>query len=477
MSIRDRFLSPQTSSFETEVSKLEITLANYEAIVAKIRRTTATRKSALNQHETISGTDLVEQYCLRSLLLSDKTNKTEKNALQHHFRQQNDRENFEFISNLKTEERRKIGTELARLWTANSNPKTETANRQAIDKTRKRSSAATGKIVASVFDKLPEMNDLARDEIAEIALKVGEMVTDKRMPLEAEKISGLAGVTQGLLRKKNQADPERKKQDRLPLTQWRSVVDKLAAAPDDPLAIWDEPRCFKTIARIVWIATLATGLRPIEWLSAAVIYVDAAGQRALALDHPDDARAYRETWTLAVKNAKTKSSDPTLMKTRDLKLGALDPETLDAILAMSSAAWSEGGEQEDTWRMWMGKASSWISKASLESGFHAPLSLYDARHYLSWRAKNLLNPIETAALMGHSHVRSSSGYGPRVRRRGGVGRSQLETGAVLPVAELAAVGVAAPSPADVAFIERRLTRMAGAEKIPGQPHDTLAKPR
>ena len=277
------------------------------------------------------------------------------------------------------------------------------------------------------------------------------METARRMlPDLSARAADLAGVRRGLMRERRQNSPARKRQNyECPYARWRAVADLFAPDIGDPEALFEDKRDFRRIARALWLASIATGLRPIEWLKAVVHYTHEDGRRMQAMDDLKAAQTKRSTWTMWVANAKMCTDlDVPQKRFRTLRLGDLDPETQDAVYAASTAGWSDASDDQDLWR-------TWINRLSPKAGFGAPISLYDARQYVAWRAKQLLDPFEVAALMGHANIRSSGAYGAKVRER------PKCSGRTIPQARLAQAGVAAPSADDVDFVHRRAAQMGG----------------
>ena len=355
------------------------------------------------------------------------------------------------------EQMQERGVVLAREWIALQDalgPTSTATNAHAETRVRTRAEKQARTAVKRIVKAMPANLGLDKIHAARIADKlVGEIADAAVMttlPAMRARIADLAGVRRGLTRDVRPNSTDRKRQNyECPHAQWRAVADLFAPDIGDPEALFEDKRDFRRIARALWLASIATGLRPIEWLKADVHYTDEDGRRMQAMDDLKAAQARRSTWTMWVANAKMRADlDAPQKAFRTLRLGDLDPETQDAVYAASTAGWSDASDDQDLWR-------TWINRLSPKAGFGAPISLYDARQYVAWRAKQLLDPFEVAALMGHANIRSSVAYGAKVRER------PKCSGRTIPQARLAQAGVAAPSADDVDFVHRRAAQMGG----------------
>jgi hypothetical protein len=306
----------------------------------------------------------------------------------------------------------------------------------------------------------------SKSTLDEMAAEFARREAERSLPADSALIAELAGVARGVIRDKRQNDRSRKRQNRdKTLAEWRAVANLLCPRDIDLDAIWDDPIDFGAVAKVFWLAGVATGVRPIEWADAHVRFTGEDGwpsnvseifeAEREGLDR-QNAQARRSDWSLTVVNAKRKRNmQPPPLRERQIDIGALDHETQDIIVAATRVALQPIADNMKDWRNCIARIGMRVGVIAPKAGFLAGLSLYDTRHYFAFRAKSLLDEFEVAAAMGHANIASAGGYGAQVKRR------PPRSVRPIPVAALAAEGLAAPTPHDVEFVYERTARMRG----------------
>lgn len=153
------------------------------------------------------------------------------------------------------------------------------------------------------------------------------------------------------------------------------------------------------------IATIHTGLRPIEW-------------RATSIEQFEDSRGRSWTW-LYVLNAKTTNERGNGL-VRTLDLSSLPDEVIECIKRMSERGlrWLEDGRY-DTMKSQIGQLLYTVAE-KIFSGKIKHYALYSCRHQFIANMKSLMSPEEVSALSGHavtktaisSYGKKSSSWGP-----------------------------------------------------------------
>lgn len=406
--------------------------------------------------------DLFEQLAVRSLFLAATSIQIEKMILVRNLRANDpDPETLricERLDRLPLKDMQADGGRIAGRWIARLKEVSDTKAppRRLVDdlvRRKKKEIAAVLRITAAASSVT---STLDRHTIKRIAEQVAREEAERILPEDFGLAAELAGVVRGVTRDARQNHTKRKAQNRKPHENWIAVADRLHADDFNPSDVWEEPFDYGKIARILWIAGLATGLRPIEWTAAwlSFKYADGSGGDRFFFDQHEALRQ-RSTWTLEVTNAKRKAAmRPPADVTRRIAIGHLSEPLQNAIFAASLATEFALGREPDLWRRAMTAVAMRIRTAARACGFPAGLSMYDARHYFAYRAKTLLDDYEVAAAMGHANIKSAGRYGARAQRPARANRP-------IPVAELAALGLAAPSPKDVEGVYRRAALMQG----------------
>jgi len=200
----------------------------------------------------------------------------------------------------------------------------------------------------------------------------------------------------------------------------------------DPLSIFSQKSISDPphpIARLVFEASVLTGLRPIEWLDAQM-QVFRIFDSFQAFDNGDfipftdifdrvgDPGTYLALPSaqarLVVKNAK-RTNSPAHRPTRTLILTGLPDWAMMSIFLASMIA--DAGVTPEQWVGMRNRINALISKIATETGFSDGLSLNDMRHMFQTRARRYFDEAEVAALMGHGSTSTNSHYGRRVRKK------------------------------------------------------------
>lgn len=455
-----------------------ITRATYQRKIDNLICAAQERMSVLKMEGDPSSRDLIDQLFVRALFLRIKSFQNERLILLRHIRATDQNPDIllmcDRVASLKMEAIENEGLETALRWGDRLKEVSPLslaeirADKKLLDDLTHRKTREIASVLRMMAATGPADLALAPATIKKVAAQVAGDVARTTLPADSAVIAQLAGVSRGLAPDARQNALQRKAQNRSrTLDEWIAVADHLA--PDqsvDPKTLWRAPRDFGLIARTIWIAGLATGLRPIEWINAGVFIEtpDAPdGDLPNVIDDPAEAARRRDQWVLIVQNAKRKVEMKTPVEMfRTIRIGGLDPATQDAIVAAAMATESEAAENEETWRLWMISTTKRITRVAAKAGFTASLSLYDARHYFAWRAKQALDDFEVAALMGHANIRSAGVYGARIKRPK---RSERE----IPIADLARLGIAAPSKQNVEFVYKRAAKMQGWDIDPSPP--------
>ena len=471
----------QIASSKTKLAV--ITEASYRRKIDNLIRSVSDRLARLEMAAPPSSRDLLDQLLVRAIYLARRSFYVERMILIRHLRA-NERDadvlaTCDRIARMKMEAIQNDGLTIALRWidrlkSISVQPVSEMrATAKLVDDLEKRKAKEIASLLRVTTAAGP--SDLALDvaSIKKVAAVAARELVSNVLPADSAIVAELAGLRRGVAPDARQNTTHRKAQNRSQsLSEWRAVADLLAPRqPVDPETLWNEPRDFALIARTVWIAGLATGLRPIEWVNAGVFYPGSDGSDVNVLDDPIGAAGRRDQWVMIALNAKRKSDMAVPAQSRrTLRLGFLDAETQDAIVAAAMATDSIAAEDEKLWRTWMTNVAKRIASVATKAGFSAGLSLYDARHYFAWRAKQKLDDFEVAALMGHANIRSAGAYGARVKRPD---RSERE----IPVAELAALGIAAPTKENVDFVYKRAAKMQGWDIDPSTKPDVATSDR
>lgn len=427
--------------------------------------------AALQSHPPLSAMDLVDQLAVRCLFTAPKTARNERSALTEKFRGDQDEDAVATLKSLDLDALRDRGLSLSRAWLEHLCMEGDPPSPSSVERTRRRAEKRALKMIRTADKQAHE--DVRHDKFGHaelagmVAATYAASVAARALPADSAIIADLAGIDRALLREARQNAAHRKAQNRdRPLADWLRVADLLAPEIGRADDLWEtSPPPIGRIARAIWLATLCVGVRPIEWPYSVLCFVSSGDRiKKRVFEHPQEAEEWRSTWYLAVKNSKVRADmDPPARPQREIHIGALPRDMQDAIFCASMAVEAEIADDPKRWRSLMTMVGRRIASVARQAGFEAGLTIYDARHYLAFRVKPVLDEFEVAALMGHSNIASSGAYGAQVDKR----PPRLDR--PIPADRLAELGVAAPTQNNVEFVFRRTAKMRGWDVDPNPP--------
>lgn len=148
------------------------------------------------------------------------------------------------------------------------------------------------------------------------------------------------------------------------------------------------------LAAQVFVATLVTGMRPVEWQTATA-------------SPPEGEPDFDNGVVLAVTNAKA-TNGRAHGETRELFVppGEQTDVVITALLAVKKSVIESGGR----WEIVYDGIRRAILAANIKNDSGQFVSLYTARHQFSANAKNIYTKEEVAYLMGHSSSETASNH-------------------------------------------------------------------
>lgn len=412
----------------------EKSIAAYEKVVNALIETAKRRIMVVEgSARKLSFEDLINQHFARSAVAAKSTIRSERTALLRAFLVghpeigdgQSSREAWNEIGKIKPETAIEKGEQLLRDWLAGTTQSDRRKGKAGqVEIARQKAEDAERLLRSGPVDEGVRIE--AMKAIVEWAELRPQTIVDEEM------IAELAGVKIERLGQKS----IRKEYGKTPLEKWVETGKSIAPELEHPGVIYQQKTLANpcaTTARVFFEATLATGLRPVEWLNAEFVVDDPIGNPMPAIETPDpDAAATdkKRNPRLVVENAKLALS-PTGRKYRTLRLEPLPPEIIRAILWASALRHAE--VNAENWGKIIVLVNRKIDRAAKANGFERGMSLYDLRHYFADRAKKVLPREEVAALMGHGSTKSAGAYGRKTSRGSGGGSSAVRP--LLPLAD------------------------------------------
>lgn len=436
------------------------TIASYDKAVQNLVEATQRRiKITEKADRIVTARDLIDQHYARATIFAKSTARVERTALLRAFLLgvhgvddgNPNHAAWTEIGETPIDATIANGEQLLRDWLSKTDEDAHKKNNAATDRIRKNAEDAEKLLAKHALGERVKTSE--RIKAMNAIIEWENMRQQTKIFGEVEMLALLAGFEPERLGHKG----VRREYGKVPLDKWIETGKLINPELEHPGAIYRQETLTKpitTTARVFFEATLATGLRPVEWLNTEFIVDDPLGNPMPAIDAPDpDAAAVdpKRNPRIVVENAKTTLS-PTKRNFRTLRLGELPRETIRAILWASALRHAEINAEK--WSVILVRINKAIDKAARENGFSDGMSLYDLRHFFASRAKRILPREEVAALMGHGAIYSARAYGRRTRRGSGSASGGSSVRPHLPIADQN----------DVAAVEAVLTRKQEAKQ-------------